>query len=78
MYHNAVPNLFDRNVTHVSKGDFYEWTDTKTGVKKKMSMFHAQAKGFGRKQQSKDFGGVRSKTFNGIAAAMAEQWSKIN
>jgi len=77
LYHNSAPNLFDREVTHVNKGEFYEWIDNKTGLKKKMSMFHAQAKGFGGKQQSKDFGSTRSKTFSGIAKAMATQWSNI-
>ena len=77
LYHNSEPNLFDSNVTHVDKGEFYEWTDKRTGLKKKMSMFHAQAKGFGGKQLSKDFGCTRSKTFPGIAKAMAEQWGKL-
>jgi hypothetical protein len=39
-------------------------------------MFHAQAKGFGGKSSDLDFGKTRSKTFPGIAKAMAEQWSQ--
>ncbi len=74
LYHNKTVNLFDDKVTHVGKGEMYEWVDSKTGKKKRMSMFHAAAKGFGKKQTSKDYSEVRSKTFAGIAEAMATQW----
>jgi hypothetical protein len=77
LYHNSKPNLFDDKITHVGRGDFYEWTDYKTGKTKRMSMFHAQAKGFGGRPADLDFGKTRSKTFPGIAQAMADQWGKI-
>jgi hypothetical protein len=74
LYHNAVPNLFDENVTHVSQGDFFYYTDKKTGKQKKQPQWFADAflkKGIDAAERSK----LRSKTFNGIAKAMAEQWS---
>jgi len=74
LYHNKTVNLFDSNVTHVGKGEMYEWVDSKSGKKKRMSMFHAQAKGFGGKQTVKDYSETRSKTFPGIGKAMADQW----
>jgi hypothetical protein len=57
----------------VDKGEFYEWTDGKTGKKKKQPLWYAEA--FLNKKDS-ETGHVRSKTFPGIAKAMAEQWSK--
>jgi site-specific DNA-cytosine methylase len=72
LYHNAEPNLFDQVVTHVGKGEFYEWVDKK-GVSKRQALWFAQAKGFGGKA-SKEYGKIRSKTFPGIARAIATQW----
>jgi len=65
LYHNAVPNLFDHFVTHVGKGEFVV---AKSG--KKMSKFHADAWSLPPAERSK----ARSKTFPGIAQAMADQW----
>jgi hypothetical protein len=76
LYHNAEKNLFDQIVTHVDKGEFYEWVDSKTGKLKRQSLKYAQAKGFGGKKTSKDVSETRSKTYPGIAKAMAEQWSE--
>jgi hypothetical protein len=63
LYHNATPNLFDDKITHVDKGETYSWTDTKTGKIKTQPLWYAQANG-----------NTRSKTFPGIALAMATQW----
>jgi hypothetical protein len=74
LYHNAAPNLFDYNITHVDKGDFFYWTDKKTGKQKKQPQWYADAfmkHGIDSEQRSK----LRSKTFPGIAKAMAEQWT---
>lgn len=71
LYHNAVPNLFDDKVTHVNKGDFFEWVDRKTGKIKKQPQWYADA--FLKKDHS-ETGSTRSKTFPGIARAMATQW----
>ena len=71
LYHNSAPNLFDSNVTHVYKGDMYEWIDGKTGKKKRQPMWYAEAF---LKRGTKNIGFERSKTFPGIAKAMAQQW----
>jgi hypothetical protein len=70
LYHNDKPNLFDSNVTHTKKGSFFEWIDSKTGKKKRQPEWYYQAAG--KKNRSE----LRSKTFPGIAKAMAEQWGK--
>ena len=75
LYHNSQPNLFDSDVTHVGKGKFYEW-ESKSGLKKRMPLWFAAAKGFGGFKAAKDVSKVRSKTFPGIANAMASQWGK--
>lgn len=73
LYHNAAPNLFDTEVTHVSKGDFYEYTDKKTGKIKRQAQWFADA--FLKHGHDSDLRQkLRSKTFNGIAKAMATQW----
>jgi hypothetical protein len=60
-----LPLLTPTNI--VDKGDFFEWVDKKTGKKKRQPMWYYKAIGDGHK---------RSKTFPGIAKAMAEQWTK--
>lgn len=75
LYHNAAPNLFDDVVTHVDKGEFYEWIDGKTGKKKKQPMWYAEA--FMMYDKTGERGKIRSKTFPGIAAAMANQWGSL-
>jgi site-specific DNA-cytosine methylase len=71
LYHNATPNLFDDIITHTDKGEFIEWIDKKTGKLKKQPLWYAQARSLKGEERSK----VRSKTFPGIADAMAKQWS---
>jgi site-specific DNA-cytosine methylase len=71
LYHNATPNLFDDVITHTEKGEFIEWIDKKTGKLKKQPLWYAQARSLKGEERSK----VRSKTFPGIADAMAKQWS---
>lgn len=71
LYHNPMPNLFDQVVTHVDQGESAEWIDSKTGKMKRQPKWYAMAK------QGKELGDrskERSKTFPGIAKAMAEQW----
>lgn len=67
LYHNDKPNLFDSKVTHVDKGEFVEWVDEKTGRVRRMAKWYNDAR-------SGDHGHKRSKTFPGIAQAMADQW----
>ena len=73
LYHNAAPNLFDENITHVGKGEMFEWIDKKTGKTKRQPLWYAEAfkkHGMDGAMRSK----VRSKTFPGIAEAMSSQW----
>jgi hypothetical protein len=60
LYHNEKANLFDNKITHVNKGEFLTFSSGK-----KMPKWYSNADG-----------ALRSKTFKGIAKAMAEQWSK--
>jgi hypothetical protein len=71
LYHNDKPNLFDLVITHSSKGEFKECIDSKTGKIKRQSLFYAESRSLKPDERSK----VRSKTFPGIAEAMANQWS---
>lgn len=70
LYHNAKPNLFDQDITHTGKGEFSTWIDSKTGKQKRKSLF--MEKGFKVNERGK----ARSKTFPGIAKAMAKQWGE--
>lgn len=70
LYHNEKPNLFDSVVTHTYKGEFTEWICKKTGKRKRQPTWFANAK---KNERSK----IRSKTFPGIAEAMATQWGNF-
>ena len=63
LYHNATPNLFDTNVTHVDKGKMITFPSGK-----RMTEWYALLRADGER------GKTRSKTFPGIAKAMADQW----
>lgn len=65
LYHNSAPNLFDSEVTWVDKGEIVEY---ESGCK--MPKWYADAWKLSKEERSK----VRSKTFPGIAEAMAKQW----
>lgn len=54
----------------VDKGEFKEWIDKKTGKKKRQAMWDMNALSQGDLRWK-----IRSKTFPGIAKAMAHQWS---
>ena len=72
LYHNSEPNLFDENVTHTKdKGEFFEWVDKKTGVKKRQAQWFYDA--FRLAKTKEERSRLRSKTFPGIAKAMT-QW----
>jgi site-specific DNA-cytosine methylase len=71
LYHNATPNLFDDVITHTDKGEFFEWIDKKTGKIKRQALWGKESRNLNSQERSK----VRSKTFPGIADAMAKQWS---
>jgi hypothetical protein len=72
LYHNDKPNLFDNVVTHTSNGEFFEWVDGKTGKIKKQPLWLYKA--FTKSKTKDEISKLRSKTFPGIAKAMANQW----
>lgn len=56
----------------VDKGEFFEWTDKKTGKVKRQAQWYMDAlKGKSSYERQK----IRNKTFQGIADAIAEQYS---
>ena len=62
-------------VTEQPELDWFEWVDSKTGVKKRQDRWFYEA--FTKTKTSEERQKVRSKTFPGIARAMAEQWGKL-
>ena len=66
-----LPNLKPTNI--VEKGEFFEFT-SKKGIKKKMPMWYYQA--LQKAKTPAERSTLRSKTFPGIAKAMADQWTK--
>lgn len=64
----GLPKLVPTNI--VEKGEFKEWIDLKTGKTKKQPMWFFEALKLSKEERAK----VRSKTFPGIADAMANQW----
>jgi hypothetical protein len=58
----------------VEKGEFKEWVDPKTGKTKRQAMWFFNALSAKTPHERAK---IRSKTFPGIAKAMANQWSKI-
>ena len=61
------------SVTEQPDLEWFEWTDKKTGKKKRQPKWFADA----WKLPPNERAMVRSKTFPGIAKAMAEQWGKL-
>jgi site-specific DNA-cytosine methylase len=65
-----------RETKIVGKGEMKEWIDTKTGRKKQQPMWYYEALSKARSPQERRT--LRSKTFQGIAEAMAAQWSDLS
>ena len=65
-----LPQLEPTNI--VGKGEMYEWIDGKTGKKKSQPLWYYQALSKAKTLQERRT--LRSKTFPGIAQAMAQQW----
>lgn len=61
-------------VTKQPELEWFEWIDPKTGKKKRQPKWFYDALKLPKDERSK----VRSKTFDGIARAMAEQWAGKN
>jgi len=72
LYHNRNINLFDKEVTHVDRGIQREYT-SKDGRKRFMSEWYWETS----KKKGKERQVIRSKTFPGIANAMAKQWGNL-
>ena len=67
-----LPILEPTNI--VSKGEFFTWIDKKTGKEKRQPQWYADAfmqHGLNKEERRT----LRSKTFPGIAKAMASQWT---
>ncbi len=71
LFHNAKISLFDDHITHVSRG---EMTTFKSG--KVMPKWYADASS-SNTPKGEENRTLRSKTFPGIANAMADQWTKF-
>ena len=67
----GLNNLEPTNV--VAKGEFKEWVDKKTGKTKKQPLWFFEA--LKNTKTASERSKLRSKTFPGIAKAMAEQWA---
>ena len=67
----GLPNLEPTNI--VEKGEFIEWVD-KSGKKKRQAKWFYNALRVAKSPQER--ARIRSKTFPGIAKAMAEQWTR--
>jgi hypothetical protein len=57
----------------VGKGEMFEWVDGKTGKKKRQALWYYEA--LCKAKTPEERRTLRSKTFDGIAQAMALQWS---
>jgi len=74
LQYNLEPNLFEQSVTATKdKGEFVEFM-SKKGVMKKQSKWYFDALKNAKTKEERST--IRSKTFRGIANAMATQWSK--
>jgi hypothetical protein len=65
-----LPKLVPTNI--VSKGEFFEFNDRKTGKIKRQALWYYKALQEAKTPQERRT--LRSKTFKGIAEAMANQW----
>ena len=60
----------------VGKGEFKEWVDKKTGKLKRQPLWFFEALSKAKTKEERST--IRSKTFPGIAKAMAQQWAGEN
>lgn len=70
----GLPLLHPTNI--VDKGEFVEWIDKKTGRKKRQSKYDMEILKIAKTGEERSK--LRSKTFKGIAEAMATQWNNLN
>ncbi len=69
-----LPKLKHTNI--VEKGEFKEWVDKKTGKTKRQALWYYEA--LQKAKTPAERRTLRSKTFEGIAKAIAEQWKIDN
>jgi hypothetical protein len=69
LLHNDRPNLFESEITHVSKGEMVTFKSGKT-----MPKWYVDTPS----TKSESNRAIRSKTYPGIAAAMANQWGQVH
>lgn len=68
----GLPKLVPTDI--VEKGEFFEWTDGKSGKIKRQPMWYYKALSEAKTPEQRRT--LRSKTFQGMAKAIAKQWSK--
>jgi len=68
-----LPKLTPTNI--VEKGEFVEWIDKKTGKTKRQSKYDIDILRTAKTNEERSK--LRSKTFQGIADAIAQQWGEI-
>jgi hypothetical protein len=68
-----LPKLVATNI--VDKGDFKEWIDKKTGKTKRQATWYYEALINAKSPEERRT--LRSKTFKGIAEAIASQWGNL-
>ncbi len=68
-----IPKLEHTNV--VEKGEFKEWIDKKSGKKKRQATWIYEC--LQQAENKEHLRTLRSKTFQGMADAIADQWSKV-
>jgi len=68
-----LPKLIHTNI--VEKGEFMEWKDKKTGKTKRQALWYYEA--LQKAKSPAERRTLRSKTFKGIADAMAKQWGDV-
>jgi site-specific DNA-cytosine methylase len=71
LFHAKSQDLFNTEITHIKPEERFEWIDKKTGKTKSQPKWYAESF---LKKGIKNIGYERSKTFPGIANAMATQW----
>jgi hypothetical protein len=69
----GLPLLTPTNV--VGKGEFFEWVDGKSGKLKRQPMWYYKALSEAKTPEQRRT--LRSKTFQGMAKAIAYQWSQV-
>lgn len=71
LQHFKEVDLFNQTITHTKdKGEFVTWVNKK-GKKKRQPKWFSDLRALSKEERSE----LRSKTFPGVAQAMAEQWS---